>query len=1430
MKTTIFRLSTIAAAAAAALCGTVGAEDIDLFTTPAGGGQNPNVVILIDNSANWDSNAQHWTCTWTSPCKQGQSELRSIRRVLDEVDDKLNLGLMMFTPGPGSTPSGAYVRFHVRQMTATNKAGFKELIGGDTGCIDGPNSLTGSPDCILKNFSTPNEKVGTAKTDYSAGMFEVFKYWGGFTYPAVAHADPAVAGSPTDFSHFGPFRYARTVGPNDPAADAAAFTSAAETTYNDVVTSTGNVSCAKNYLIFIGNGFPSQDAPCSLLQGVNGITNCTTSGQLFMPQFNMTQVTTTSTLGTDSVCETTAQCAASAAATFGTNYDTYACTGGTAAAPTPLGVDTVCESTSQCATRAQSLFPGHPSYLCSGGTPTAVQSGTDLACESAAACATRAATVFPDHPSYSCTGGSQTSGTVSLGTDTVRETIAQCIARAQAQFPGYTSYNCINQGNPITSPPVALGVSGNVCETAAACQTRMATVFPGHTAYSCVGGASPITGIDAACEKLTGTNSCATVTAPAALPSATSWTCVGGTSCSGGKVQGATMQGTCAVGKLGNYTVTATDTTYGTQLMVATGCTATGALTGQTMSGAGCTDNQNMFASDACLTGQTIKGTKTVNTVVATNTSAQPTNTTMRFADEWARYIYLTDVNAAAGFQNVQTYTIDVFKDAQDPNETALLLSMAKYGGGRYFQATNEDAILNALREILVEIQSVNSVFASASLPISAANRSQNENQIYIGMFRPDGKADPKWYGNLKRFQVALFGSDAKLADKDGKEALSATTGFVQACATSYFTTSSNHNDALGNPVYYWDFSPSSAGTCTSIANSTFDDLPDGGVVEKGSVAEVIRKGNAVGATFPYSTTRTMKTCAAAPCTSLADFTSGVVTITRTGAPDAATNQAIVDFTYGKDVTDENGRDGRLEPRASVHGDVTHSRPLPVNYGTGRGVRVYYGSNDSAYHAVSGEDGHEIWSFVAPEHHSKLIRLYNNAPKIAYPPPTVVPANAQRKDYFFDGSTGIYETFNPPTSSNADKVWIFPSMRRGGRMVYGFDVSNENSAPIFKFAIGCPNLTDDVGCTAGTSEIGQTWSTPSVALIKGFSTTTPVLIFGGGYDNCEDVDSATTACTASNKGHKVYVVNASNGTVLQSFNTDRAVPADVALIDRDLDGMVDHAYIADTGGNVYRIDFVDPSVPPTPSSPLPTRAPGAWTITKIAFTNGGARKFLFAPAVLATSDRSYIALGTGDRERPLIQNYPYTTPVLNRYYMLIDMFPAPGAPIDLDSGALDDFTGNTTCATQTSSGSLGWRLDLNASGTGEQTVTSSVIFGGAVFFSTNRPVAAAPNTCATNLGEARAYAVNLLNASGIIGTGSTCGGSRSDTFVGGGLPPSPVVGTVQVQTAEGMKTIPVLIGGANLSGGPTLPTGAQTPPVPIAQIRSRIYWYRQGDK
>ena len=1126
--------TTLAVALVAAAPSLLHAEDVDLFlgASSTAAANRPNILFVIDNSANWSAASQHWV----GGVKQGQSELRALRTLVGEVGDDVNMGLMLFTPGSGSNKDGAYVRYHVRQMTSGNKSALQELIG-DGSCTDGANTLNGTPNCLFKNFDDPTEKVGTAKTDYSAGMFEVFKYLGGFTNPA--NAQTGIAGTPVDSTHFGTLRYSGDPDlKSDPAAYVNGTSDPLKLEYKSPIDNNNN--CAKTYVIFIGNGFPTQDSPSSLLSGIQGDTN-----QLPMPQFT---------------------------------------------------------------------------------------------------------------------------------------TVAQ--------------QQCTNLAN-----------SGCTTSTTCTVPSSVISANPGFDSYQCAVNA-----------------------------------------------------------------------------------------------GASCPVGQQDFHYQGC---------GTVMNVTPTGTTAVPPNNEVRYTDEWAKYLYTTDVSPESGQQNPSIYTIDVFKDAQDARQTALLMSMAKYGGGRYFSATSEQAILNALREILIEIQSVNSVFASASLPINATNRSQNENQVFIGMFRPDAQAQPRWYGNLKRYQVALFGGEAKLADMNGAEAVSAATGFVQACAASFYTTDTGT---------YWNFSPISAGQCTLAATNAFSDMPDGALVEKGAVAEVIRRGNDPSATTPTnSVNRTVYTCPfnSTVC-SLVPFNTSNVGASRVQAADAAEHQRIIDFTLGKDVNDENGNANITETRPSLHGDVTHSRPLPVNYGGSTGVVVYYGSNEGMFHAVSGDSGQELWSFVGSEHHRFLKRLYENAPLVTYPglPGTVT---SERKDYFFDGSAGLYQ--------NADnsKIWIFPAMRRGGRRIYAFDVTNPAS-PVIKWRMGCPHLNDDNFCTSDSDDIGQTWSTPAVATVQGFSGgNDPIIVVGGGYDSCEDVDTSAPAC-GSAKGRKVYVLNADTGAILQSFNTLRPVPADITLVDRNFDGQVDHGYVADLGGNLYRIDFVNP----TTLAPL---SAGSWTITHIARTNFpttpnefAGRKFMFAPAALPTSDRVYLALGSGDRERPLEVNYPYLEDIKNRMYMFVDNFQIAG-PVDLDGGTMANFTTNTTCTTNLGSGYTGWYMDLN-NGRGEQTVTSAAIFGGLIYLSTNRPIATAPGVCTNNLGEARGYAVNLLNASGAVGTEDICGADRSGIFVGGGLPPSPVVGAVPVAG----KQITVVIGGIQRTGGASSPIAAQRVKPTITQRRTRLYYYELGDQ
>jgi type IV pilus assembly protein PilY1 len=1213
------------------------AEDIDLFVGATGAGLNPNILIIIDNSANWSAASQHWP----GGVKQGQSELKALRTVVNDVrpadstSSRLNLGLMMFTAGSGSDISGGYLRFHVRPMTQAYVDALRAIIGDET-CTDGDYSVpalpSGSvvliPKCIYKNFDNSFEKTATANTDYSAALFEAFKYFGGYTDVAHAQSDPAVAGVPPTgvvAPHtFGVTRRSGTISATQTSAeykkfDAAAYTDADKSTYVSPIGATN--SCAKNYIILIGNGFPSSEPTAwdtELLFNVNQ-----SSTQLTMPQFTTASNTITSTIGT-------------------------AC----------------------------------------GNGGNAGQRVTSCLANSAA---------------------------------------------LQAANPA-DSYTCINPRLENTAP---------------------------------------------------------------------------------------------------------------------------------------CNGNNN-FLHD-------VQSSKLVITVTPTGTFATPTSAKTRYADEWAKFLATTDVSSAGGQQTVSTYAIDVFKDAQDADQTALLSSMARYGAGKYFQATSEEAIISALRNILIEIQSVNTVFASASLPINATNRSQNENQVFIGMFRPDGGGRPRWFGNLKRYQIALIGGSAVLADADGVAAVG-PSGFVAPCARSFWTSDT------GN---YWNFTQagvtSFAGLCTTAGFSLFSDKPDGSQVEKGAVAEVLRRGNnpptdtpftyadanlpnasTIVTPTPAAVNRTLLTCQNTNTTTT--FDNSLITCNTgstamhalnntniagkdalgSGVVDNTERDRIINFTGGvdfaNDQADVNQNTLTTDVRPDVHGDVAHSRPLPVNYGGTTNVVLYYGANDGTLRAVRGSDGKELWAFIAPEHHARLKRMRDNEPRIKYPGST--DASQRPKDYFFDGSAGVFQTFNTDNTTNT--VWLFPSMRRGGRMLYGFNVTDP-TAPRMLWRVGCPLNASDTGCTTGFTGIGQTWSIPAVAKIKAYPTLgseTPVIIVGGGYDSCEDNDAAATTCSTP-KGRNVYVLNASTGAIIKTFGAggtgtiDRSVAADITLVDLSFEGFAQHAYVVDTGGNLYRIDFRNR----TTSTDL---APADWTITKIARTNvtDAARKFLFAPAALPSAGKVFLTFGSGDRERPLITNYPYTTTgvptsgqlgIQNRFYMFVDTFPTeivppatvptPTAAVNLDGSTMDDFTSGTSCSSALSVGSNGWRIDLN-SGRGEQTVTSSTIFGGLVFFSTNRPLAASVASCTNNLGEARGYAINLLNASGAVGTTALCGGSRSNTFLGGGLPPSPVTGTVPVDG----KPVTVMIGGIDRSGGASSPIGSQKVTPSITQKRSRVYWYRQGDQ
>ena len=789
---------------------------------------------------------------------------------------------------------------------------------------------------------------------------------------------------------------------------------------------------------------------------------------------------------------------------------------------------------------------------------------------------------------------------------------------------------------------------------------------------------------------------------------------------------------------------------------------------------------------------------------------------TASWADEWTHYLY------ANKNPQIISYVIDVATPGNlDAAYRALLQDEARQGGGKWIPATDKASIKNALLKIFGEIQAVNSTFASVSLPVNTTNRAQDRNQVFIPQFRPDAGGKPRWVGNLKQYQLIANGTAIDLGDSLGNEAINTSTGFLTDCAISFWTTDSlnySGTDAYWKNVFA---NKSAVSGCLLAGVDAYSDKPDGPAVEKGGVAEVIRKGNdRPTATPTWKVNRTVWTqpLAGGVLAAFSASSPGLDTATGLSTTTIPKLADLVNFTIGQDVNlDEMaGRTDATLTRPSLHGDAVHSRPLPVDY-EAKGVTVYYGSNDGFLRAVDSQTGQERWSFVAPEFYSKLKRLKDNSPLIKYP--AISDLTATPKDYFFDGSFGVFQNQDPDPAMR--KVWIYPSMRRGGRVIYALDASDP-AVPKFKWKVGCPNATNDTGCTTGFTGIGQTWSVPSVtSSLLGYKDSAgkykPVLIVGGGYDTCEDADVVSPTCT-SPKGTGVYVIDADTGALIKSFATLRSVAADVSLLGLGTAGVVDHAYAADTAGNLYRIDFDADQT--------------KWAINRIASTKSGdGRKFLFEPSLLPVAgNQVYVGIGSGDREHPLKANA--ANGVQNRFYMYRDDLTKTAA-IGLDdtssTGVMCDFSLNTTCSPggiPPGSSKRGWYINLP--GSGEQTVTSSLIVGGVVTFSTNMPTppSAVPKAiCTPDLGVATGYMLNLLTASGAIGVSGISGGDRSGTFIGGGLPPSPVFATVPV----GNKATSVVIGAIQKSGSASSPIASQIVNPAISPNRKSIYWKSSGE-
>lgn len=620
------------------------------------------------------------------------------------------------------------------------------------------------------------------------------------------------------------------------------------------------------------------------------------------------------------------------------------------------------------------------------------------------------------------------------------------------------------------------------------------------------------------------------------------------------------------------------------------------------------------------------------------------------------------------------------------------------------------------------------------------------------------------------------------------------TSGTINQIAT--VTTSGNHNFNDATTVY--------------ISGASGDNTAYNG-------AHTITTAGPATNTFTIPITLTEKPGTSGSGNATKGTTAGVV----------ATD--LINWVRGVDnKDDENSNSLKTDVRASVHGDVVHSRPVVVDYYTSgsEDVVVYYGGNDGMLHAIKGgtasTKGTELWSFVATEHFGKLDRLRTQTP--------VVSASAP-KNYFFDGPITSY--VKRDTSGSITEAYLFAGTRRGGRKLYAFDVTDYNNPSL----IWTYDYTN--AAITNSSKLGQTWSAPQVARIRIGTADKIAVIFGGGYDPVtEDPDIAPSATRpTSTMGNAVFVLVQNQDSTtgkLTGINTSlskvishadmRSIPGDVYLADITGDGKDDLVYAADTGGNVWRLDINDTNS-------------DNWVLSKL-FTTGDRQKFINGPvvalgqALLPNAQKYYaVMLGGGDREHPIVTAQacttdPDTKPIPNWYYMIMDknLIPLSSAlttltPSDLvevnrdgsgvsychevpvlDGGGNPVVDAEGNLVTQTVCDKSGWKLSLSQRDTSsttycEKTVSGSAVASGIVFFNTNAPprqltpTDIANGICINTLGSAWNYAISFQDATYPKGPNGVTLTSFTTPLLGGGFAPSPVIAYTRPRTRNDDGTV-----------------------------------------
>ncbi|AGH36935.1 PilC/PilY family type IV pilus protein [Acinetobacter baumannii] len=549
--------------------------------------------------------------------------------------------------------------------------------------------------------------------------------------------------------------------------------------------------------------------------------------------------------------------------------------------------------------------------------------------------------------------------------------------------------------------------------------------------------------------------------------------------------------------------------------------------------------------------------------------------------------------------------------DLCSPNQTTNAITAPGYGNGGFFSTQSAQgvtdsviAFINNLDKVPLEPLTTGAI----SVPYDALNPKNLQEYGYLRAFEPNpANTYLTWRGNLKKYHVVLSGTNAGAFEANTGGLVYNATGAFRTGTKDYWN-SSTYND--GGKVF---FGGSYAKVPLPIAGQNETRDAEGNITKyyyavQSKIRNLFTDVSAVAADgsltkISTSGTNLLKIPAAPP-----EGTNPFDTVANTasyvlGKFDPSTGQNILKafpislklkilnyLGYSTDISATTLPSSLVtsnEPYLSMGGSI-HSLPVQLTYNgtlddngnltSAREQSILYGTMEGGLHIVDASSGIEQMVFVPAD-------ILNDS--VASKALVVGQSDASAPAHGMDGAWVSDPAYNITTvgsgSSAVSKVTakqmnIYGGMRMGGSSYYGLDVLSPTS-PKLLFRIGA-DQTD-------YSRMGQSWSKPVLANIRYNGSIRRVLIVGGGYDQCYEKPNITLtdACFTNGKakGNAVYIIDAKTGQRLwwtsdTGSNTDNAnmkhsIVSRISTLDRDADGLVDHLYFGDLGGQIFRVDL-----------------------------------------------------------------------------------------------------------------------------------------------------------------------------------------------------------------------------------------------------------------